>query len=250
MQYRDFAEMYAVETNHWWFAGKRTLFKRLLRERLSHANLRILDIGCGTGAAAVDFSSFGWLCAVDRSSDALAFARSRGLQNVVGSDATSLPFAQGSFDLVIAFDVIEHVEDDRGMMSEIKRILRPGGAAAIHVPAWPFLWSRHDDVLHHKRRYTRRSLRTLIAESGFTIEHFGWASAAIFPPAVLLRTFERIVGERRAPTQMASEDEAAELYVLPRPLNAALHGIYRAEAALAARVGLPFGLSLAAIVTN
>jgi SAM-dependent methyltransferase len=250
MQYRDFAEMYAVETNHWWFAGKRTLFKRLLRERLARSNLRILDIGCGTGAAAVDFSSFGWLCAVDRSRDALAFARSRGLQNVVGSDAASLPFAEGSFDLVIAFDVIEHVDDDRAMMSEIKRILSPGGAVAIHVPAWPFLWSRHDEVLQHKRRYTRRSLRTLIFESGFTIEHLGWASAAIFPPAVLLRTFERIAGERSTPTPSVSEDEAAALYVLPRPLNAAVRAIYMAEAALSARVGLPFGLSLAAIVTR
>jgi len=248
MQYRDFAEMYAVETNHWWFAGKRTLFKRLLRERLARPNLRILDIGCGTGAAAVDFSSYGWLCAVDRSRDALAFARSRGLQTVVASDAASLPFAEGSFDLVIAFDVIEHVDDDRGMMSELKRILRPGGAIALHVPAWPSLWSRHDEVLHHKRRYTRRGLRELIAESGFAIEHLGWASAAIFPPAVLLRTFDRIMGERSpAPP---TEDEAAALYVLPRPLNAAMNAVYKAEVALAAGVGLPFGLSLAAIASR
>jgi SAM-dependent methyltransferase len=246
--------MYAVETNHWWFAGKRMLFKRLLARRLNASAVRILDIGCGTGAVAVDFGARGWLCACDRSTDALAFARSRGVVNVVASDAASLPFADGSFDLVLAFDVIEHVEDDRAMLRELRRVLRPGGAIAIHVPAWPSLWSRHDEILEHKRRYTRRSLSALLAAGDMRVEYMGWASATIFLPALLMRTIDGIRSRPsagRAPAAHADgAQETAELYPLPAPLNGAMRGVYRIEAAVAASVGLPFGLSLAAIAAR
>ena len=247
MHVRDLAEMYAVETSHWWFAGKRMLFKRLLRDRLARAGVRLLDVGCGTGAVAVDFGAHGWLCASDRSPDALAFVRSRGVRNVVASDAAVLPFADASFDIVTAFDVIEHVEDDYAMARELARVLRPGGALAVHVPAWPSLWSRHDELLEHKRRYTRRALRRLLLDTGFALEHLGWASATILPAAVVMRTAARLGLKKDRP---ADEEETAELFPLPAPLNAAMLGVYRAESAIAASVGLPFGLSLAAIATR
>jgi ubiquinone/menaquinone biosynthesis C-methylase UbiE len=250
MNVRDLAEMYAVETSHWWFAGKRLLFKRLLRERLARPGLRLLDVGCGTGAVAVDFGAHGWLCASDRSPDALAFVRSRGVRNVVASDAAVLPFADASFDIVTAFDVIEHVEDDYAMALELARVLRPGGALAVHVPAWPSLWSRHDELLEHKRRYTRRALRRLLLDTGFALEHLGWASATILPAAVVMRTASAL-GARRATHGRAQDDaDKAELFSLPRPLNTAMLGVYRAETAVAASVGLPFGLSLAAIAVH
>ena len=240
--------MYAVETNHWWFAGKRILFKRLLRERLSRGGLRILDVGCGTGAVGVDFSSYGWLCAVDRSIDALAFARSRGLKAVVASEATSLPFADATFDLVIAFDVIEHVANDVGMLLELGRVLRPGGAVAIHVPAWPALWSHHDEILEHKRRYTRKQLRRVLLEAGFRIRHLGWASAAILAPAVAVRASARLRERLRGkPTLAPDGEDHAELYPLSPRLNNVMLSVYKAEALLAGSIGLPFGLSLAAV---
>lgn len=242
MQYRELAEMYSVEWTHWWFAGKRVLFRRLLRERLARPGLRILDVGCGTGAVAVDFGGCGWLCASDRSPDALAFARSRGVDNVVASDAGRLPFASESFDLVLAFDIIEHVDDDRAMLRELRRVLRPGGAVAIHVPAWPSLWSRHDEVLEHRRRYTRHALTRLIGDCDLRAEHLGWASAAIFLPAVAMRSVQRL--------GIGSDDEHTDLYGLPGPLNALMLGVYRAESVLATTVGLPFGLSLAAIAAR
>jgi ubiquinone/menaquinone biosynthesis C-methylase UbiE len=237
----DLEQMFAVEVDHWWFAGKRMLFRRLLERRLAAPGLRILDVGSGTGAVPSDFSRYGWICASDRSLDAMRFARSRGVRVAAVSDAAVLPIKSGSVDLVIAFDVIEHVDDDRAMLAELKRVLKPGGAVAIHVPAWPSLWSRHDELLHHKRRYTRRALRRLIEEGDFEVEYLGWASAAILPPAFVLRGVERITGSRA---------ESADIYPVPRPVNATLRGVYRVETAIAASVGLPFGLSLAAIAAR
>lgn len=241
MHLRDLEQMHAVEVDHWWFAGKRMLFKRILAERLARPGLRMLDVGSGTGAVPADFQRHGWILATDRSLDAMRFARGRGVAAAAVSDATLLPVASAAVDLVLAFDVIEHVDDDRGMLVEIARVLRPGGAVAIHVPAWPSLWSRHDEVLQHKRRYTRRSLARLIAESPLDLEYLGWSSAAILAPAFVLRGIERIVGPRT---------ETADIYPAPAPVNALLKGIYRIEAALAATTGLPFGLSLAAIAVR
>lgn len=241
MRLHDLEQMFAVEADHWWFAGKRLLFRRLLSGRLAAQGLRILDVGSGTGAVPDEFARYGWICATDRSLDAMRFARSRGIRVAAVSDAAVLPFAPDSVDLVIAFDVIEHVDDDYGMLAELRRVVRPRGAVAIHVPAWPSLWSRHDELLHHKRRYTRRGLRRLISESGFEIEYLGWTNAAILPPAFVLRGLERIAGPR---------SDSADLYPAPAPINTALRGWYRVETAIAKTVGLPFGLSLAAIAVR
>lgn len=241
MQEQQHREMFEVETTHWWFAGKRLLFRRLLAPRLSLGDLQILDVGCGTGAVAVDFARFGTVTATDRSPAALALAHSRGVQRPVAADSTALPFADQTFDLVTAFDILEHVEDDAGMLREIARVLRPGGVAAIHVPAWPAMWSHHDEILEHKRRYTRRGLSQLLEASPLNVERLGWASCVILPPAALVRMFKRWTN---------SEAQSADLGSVPPVLNKIMLGIYAAEVRVAASVGLPWGLSLSAIAAK
>lgn len=242
MQPEQIAEMYELESEHWWFWGKRLLMRRLLGDRLrAERRARILDIGCGAGANALELSAYGDVTACDRSLDALAFVRSRGVAGVVAAEAPQLPFADASFDVVTAYDVIEHVEDDRTFVRELARVLAPGGALAVHVPAWPFLWSRHDEVLEHKRRYTRRGLRELLSGTGLELESVGWTNFTIFAPTAALRWTRRLVG---------GEGEGADLGVVPAPVNALLRSVYRVEAALAATTGLPVGVSLAAIATR
>jgi len=246
MRLHDLERMDAVETEHWWFAGKRIRFRRLLADRLAQGGLRILDVGCGTGAVSRELSGFGTVCSLDLSPDALRFAQTRGVRHAVVGDAAQLPFRAAAFDLVTAFDIIEHVEDDRALAADLRRVVAPGGALAVHVPAWPFLFGRHDEVLAHKRRYTRRSLATLLTTAGFRLEYLGWVSCAIFPAAVVLRSAEKYVFRRAA---VAKPDASADVYPLPKPLNRLMLNLYKLEAVLAARRALPFGLSLAALAS-
>lgn len=241
MQPRDIEDMYATEATHWWFAGKRLLMRRLLGERLQRPGLRILDVGCGAGATAAEFSADGWVCAADRSVHALRFVGERGVATRVAASAEALPFRDGMFDIVLAFDIIEHVDDDAAFLRELGRVLAPGGVVAIHVPAWPALWSHHDEVLEHKRRYTRRSLRALLRDSPLNIAYLGWASCAIFPVTVAIRWARRLSN---------AQAEGADLGVVPPWLNRLLTGVYRAESAVAVRTGLPFGVSLAALAAR
>jgi len=241
MQPEQIADMYALESSHWWFWGKRLLMRRLLADRLARGGARILDIGCGAGANALELSAYGEVTASDRSLDALAFVRSRGVHRVVAAEAPLLPFRDGAFDIVTAYDIIEHVEDDRAFVAELARVLAPGGALAVHVPAWPFLWSRHDEVLEHKRRYTRSGLRELLHTSGLHLESLGWTNFTLFAPTAALRWTRQLLG---------AGGDAADLGVVPAPLNRLLRGVYRVEAALAATTGLPIGVSLAAIATR
>ena len=213
----------------------------VLAERLQRGRQKILDVGCGTGGAASAFATYGHVYACDRSRVALALARKRGLYDLAAADAQALPFDAESFDLVTAFDIIEHVDDDRAMLAELRRVVRPGGAIAVHVPAWPALWSGHDEVLGHRRRYTRAGLRAAIASVGLQLEYLGWASATILPAAALARLVRPLLPAR---------EDRADLYPLPAPLNRLMIGIYGVEARLARWPGLPLGLSLAAIAVR
>lgn len=174
----------AVEDRHWWYKERRNLLARELR-RLPGTGLA-LDIGAAAGGNTRVLREFGWRpTAVEYAASAAQIARERGV-DVIRGDARALPVRTGSMDLVTAFDVLEHIEEDYLAAAEIARALRPGGTALISVPADMALWSAHDEAVGHIRRYTRDRLVALISKGGLTVERL-WSWNVLLRPVVQLR---------------------------------------------------------------
>jgi SAM-dependent methyltransferase len=241
MQQHTYSIMYAVEGNHWWFAGRRRIIESFLKhicEQLGPERPRILDIGCGTGANLEMLAEFGEAEGVDISPDALAFCRQRGLQNVHQGEAEHLPYEDSSFDLVTALDVVEHLDHDVRGLSEMRRVLRPGGFALLFVPAFMFLWGVQDDVSHHRRRYTRATLQHAVRAAGFEIERFTYANITFFAPILLGRLLMRATGFR----------PASENNLTIGALNGTLGRILGAESSILRHIDLPLGVSAICVV--
>ena len=166
MQSHHYPILYQVEETHWWYVGRRRIIQRLVEKictTLNNPNPRILDVGCGTGANLKMLAAYGTAEGVDISPQAVDFCRERGLDSVKLGAAEQLPYENGSFDLVTALDVVEHLDDDVAGLREMRRVLRPDGRLLLFVPAFMFLWGVQDDVSNHRRRYT---LPRLLKRSG------------------------------------------------------------------------------------
>jgi len=234
----EYARMHALEDWYWWFVARRTAAAQFLRDYAPPERpLHILDAGCGTGGM-LDFLGQ-WpdaeVTGVDFSPEALRFSKERGHPRLAGADLMLLPFRSGAFDVVTALDVIEHVPDDGRALSEISRVLRPGGILVASVPAYQFLWGPHDEALHHHRRYVSKEFAALMHSSGLRVEKQTYLLSALFPLAAVARLATR-----------GRKPESAEAGVprVPGFINQALIHFQAAELALARHASLPFGLSV------
>src|SRR5918998_2562281 len=179
MMQHTYSILYEVEGSHWWYIGRRRIISSFVREicsRIRDRRPKILDVGCGTGANLVMLGEFGEAHGIDVSHDALSFCQERGLENVKHGAAEELPYEDGTFDLVTALDVVEHLDDDLAGLSEMRRVLRPGGRVLLFVPAFMFLWGLQDEVSNHRRRYRLSQLRRVLEKAGFQIERTTYAN--------------------------------------------------------------------------
>jgi len=236
----ELAEMFDLEDHYWWFRGRRTLAQSLLsRYRVWREGDRILDVGCGTGATVDELRAYGRVVGLDRSMAALGFCRTRKLTSLVCSEAGEIPFPDDTFDAVVALDVLEHVGDDARVLRESERVTRPGGVVLLTVPAFRFLWSGHDEVLHHLRRYRAPEIGALMRDAGLEILKLSYAMFLLFPPIALYRMVERISG--------AGDGAQTTLRSVPGVVNRLLYGLLCLEARWL-RVGtFPFGVSIVGV---
>ena len=224
---------------HWWYRGR----KRIVRGELDALRLppgrRVLDAGCGSGAMLEELERYGEVWGVEPNPLGVAAARRRGVERVARASVEELPFASASFDLVTCLDVIEHTPDDRAALAELLRVTAPGGHLLVTVPAYPALWSQHDVVNRHYRRYVRRTLLDAAESTGWRPLRHTHFNTFFLAPAALVRLALREGGERQ---------RRSELALTPRSLDSLLELPLRAEAALL-RLGfrLPAGLSLLAV---
>jgi SAM-dependent methyltransferase len=243
MEARAYEEMRALEDSHWWFRGRRRLLRPLLGEALAAAHARVaFEVGCGTGGNLSHFAPLfpdTRFVGLDFDAGALAFCAGRGLAaSIVRGDGTRLPLRDGSVDCLLAIDIIEHFDDDTALLVELRRALRPGGQLVVNVPHHPWLWSPHDAVLHHKRRYARGELQQKLVAAGFRVERAQGFNFLLLPPIALVR----LLRARRA--QRGSDPGGTDFFTLPAPLNAALAGLYALEAALVRVLPIREGVSL------
>ena len=236
MKEHTYPIMFRVEQSHWWYTGRRKILESFLEDichGITDRRPRILDVGCGTGANLLMLSKYGDAEGVDVSEDALAFCRERGLENVKLGAAEKLPYEDGTFDLVTALDVVEHLDDDLGGLREMRRVLRPGGRVLLFVPTFMFLWGLQDDVSNHRRRYRLPELRRVLEQAGFEIERTTYANITFFLPILLARKLMRATGIKAE----------SENNINVPALNGLLGGMLGAESVVLKYMNIPFGVS-------
>lgn len=237
-----------VEDRHWWYSGRRAIVRGAVESLGLPTGARILDAGCGSGRNMVELARFGTVYGIDIAPYSVRQARSRGLQNVTQGSLTDLPYDDDTFDLITSLDVIEHIEDDVAVLRELRRVAKPGAALLLTVPAYQSLWSSHDVVNHHQRRYTKRTLLASTDAAGWRPVRTTHFNSLLLPPAAAYRLAERLL--RRGANGHETED--TDLDVTPPWANAILEKPLLAEAALlrTGRRRIPFGLSLMAILAK
>jgi len=230
--------MAELDERHWWYRARREVLAELIRRRARPPeDARVLEIGCGTGHNLKMLAEFGTVDAIEVDSTARAIAEKRLGRTVFDSPLPELSgLAERHYDLVGAFDVVEHIRDDQAAIAGIARLLKPGGRLVVTVPAHPWMWSAHDVANHHQRRYSRRALKSLIERSPLRLEGIGYFNSLLFPLAVAERLASKIRGK-----------DEANLALPPGPINQALERVFAAERRLIGRVPLPPGLSLFAV---
>jgi len=235
MERATYAAEAVAEQTHWWFVGRRVLFRRLIERFVGDKGARVLDVGTSTGTNLRMLVEMGYadVTGLDMSEDAIRFCAEKGLPPVRQGDITAMPFDHESFDLVLATDVVEHVDDDERAVSEIERVLVPGGHALFTVPAFPSLWGLQDEVSHHKRRYRRAGFRRLVERSGLEVVDQFYFNYLLFAPIWLAR--------RLLPLLAPQTKSEADLN--PPLVNALLLPLMRFDVATAPRLRPPFGVS-------
>jgi SAM-dependent methyltransferase len=238
---RDYElQTHRAEDRHWWYRGRRTVLQRVIADLRLPARARILDAGCGSGRNMVEFARHGTVTGVELSETSVCLARARKAGEVIEGSVLEMPFDSDSFDLAASLDVIEHLEDDLGALRELRRVVAPGGSLLVTVPAYQWLWSGHDVINHHHRRYTRRSLQHVGERAGWEQVRTTYFNSLLLPVAILLRVLDRLSAK--------TTESSLDLWVPPQPLNWLLERPLALEAAVIGRGGrIPAGLSLLAV---
>jgi SAM-dependent methyltransferase len=235
--------MLDVDEHHWWYRGRRRIIRAELDRLALPADGRVLDAGCGSGRTLQELTDYGAdVYGIELEPEAADVARSRGYGEVRIGRLEELPYEDDWFDLITCLDVIEHTPDDRVALAELRRVCKPGGWLLATVPAYPALWSLHDEANHHYRRYTRDSLRAAATGAGWRVRRMTSFNSLLLAPAAAVR-----LAQRRRPRS----DYRPEITLGPAWLNALLERPLRLEARwLEQGRTLPAGLSLLALLEN
>ncbi|QNA86054.1 class I SAM-dependent methyltransferase [Sphingomonas sp. So64.6b] len=223
------------DSTHWWYTARRDiLHDYITRYAGVPGNARILEIGCGTGHNLPMLASFGTVEAIEIDPAARDIASLRLGREVSAAPLPILPGVErGAYDLIAVLDVVEHIEDDIAALKAMATCLKPGGKILITVPAHQWLWSAHDVVNHHHRRYSKATLTAAIRKAGLEPRKLGYFNSLLFPLAAAARLLGRMTGRDD------SDDSPP-----PKAVNSLFETIFRMERHLVGRVPMSPGVSI------
>jgi SAM-dependent methyltransferase len=238
MDRATYDRMRSLQEGHWWFRGRRRILAGLIGALDLPERAQILEVGCGPGGNLTMLRHFGEVTGVEPDDASRAYAAERmGVRVEGGLLPDGLPFAPESFDLVCAFDVIEHVDEDAASVAALGKLTKKGGYLATTVPGQPWMWSRHDELHHHKRRYRLPAYRALFEQAGLEVVKASYFNSFLFPPIATIRAL------KMAMKSTAADDDSLP----PEPLNGLLEGLFGAELHLLRHASLPVGVSIVLI---
>jgi SAM-dependent methyltransferase len=239
---KNYESLYhSVEYTNWWFVARRDmLFKFFAKYKISK-DARILDIGCAAGTFLLELKNAGYthLTALDYSADAIARVKEKGITDAYVMDGHKPEFDADSFDVLISSDSLEHLENDQLALSNWYKILKPGGIGILLVPAYNFLWTEHDDINYHFRRYTKTDLKNKATNAGFSIQSSGYNYVLFFLPTAIVRGILRLFSKKKKDTHEAD----GQILNLPVWVNKAFIIYQKMENSVCKYISMPFGVS-------
>lgn len=231
-------QMALMQKEHWWYEGRRWILADIIKYLPLPKNAKILEAGCGPGANITMLQAFGSVNAFDPDNFSVQNAKSISDARIsTGLLPDGIPFNE-KYNLVCAFDVIEHIDDDQGSLKSLFDVTENGGYAVFTVPAFMFLWSNHDEINYHKRRYRKNEFKNLLIKAGYEVKFISYYNFWLFPAVAAIRILKNI---------LRIKDKDGDVKMPNKFLNQILFKLFLSEKFLLKKITLPFGISIVAV---
>lgn len=233
-----YEDLYNLEEQHWWHVSKRRVIKDQIKKYITYENPKILDVGCGTGKNMEGLLKLGKVWGLDNSLEAINYCKKRGLKNLKLGDAQKTNFESRSFDVITLLDILEHTDDNK-TLKEMCRIIKKNGLLIATVPAFTWLWSEWDKVLHHKRRYNKKKLERVLKKNNFQVIRITYLYSFLVIPIYLIRKIKRKL--------FYKQDYPSDFRLNQPILNWAMSILSTLEFKITEKITIPFGTTVLVI---
>lgn len=245
MDQKFYQEYYKLEREGWWFKARLSILENYCQAIITNPDMKILNVGAATGATSEMLSKYGKVTSLEYDEFCCKFLKEKTGIEAINASLTELPFENNSYDMICAFDVIEHIENDNKAVEEIYRVLKPKGKYFITVPAFQSLWSNHDVVNHHFRRYKKKQLNKLIESKNLKIDHSTYFNFWLFIPISITRFILNNIPRKKDSNLSGSDNEILQSSNI---INRILYRIFHSEKfLLRINIKFPFGISILTI---
>tara|TARA_B100001059_G_scaffold132979_1_gene133072 strand:- start:263 stop:1009 length:747 start_codon:yes stop_codon:yes gene_type:complete len=245
MDQKFYQEYYKLEREGWWFKARLSILENYCQAIITNPYMKILNVGAATGATSEMLSKYGKVTSLEYDEFCCKFLKEKTGIEAINASLTELPFENNSYDMICAFDVIEHIENDNKAVEEIYRVLKPKGKYFITVPAFQSLWSNHDVVNHHFRRYKKKQLNKLIESTNLKIDHSTYFNFWLFIPISITRFILNNIPRKKDSNLSGSDNEILQSSNI---INRILYRIFHSEKfLLRINIKFPFGISILTI---